>query len=71
MGVCGRSAVAWAALQGRDFVKPDDVKRMVGPVLAHRLILSAESRVRGRTAETLMDEVLRQVPVPVELAEPA
>jgi MoxR-like ATPase len=66
-----KAAQAWAALQGRDFVKPDDVKRMVGPVLAHRLILSAESRVRGRTAETLMDEVLRQVPVPVELAEPA
>jgi MoxR-like ATPase len=66
-----KAAQAWAALQGRTFVKPDDVKRMAGPVLAHRLILSAESRVRGRTAETLVDEVLRQVPVPVELAEPA
>jgi MoxR-like ATPase len=66
-----KAAQAWAALQGRSFVKPDDVKRMAGPVLAHRLILSAESRVRGRTAETLVDEVLRQVPVPVELAEPA
>jgi MoxR-like ATPase len=66
-----RASQAWAAVRGRGFVKPDDVKQMAGPVLAHRLVLGGQARVRGRTAETLVEEVLGQVPVPVELAEPA
>jgi MoxR-like ATPase len=66
-----QAAQAWAALDGRDYVKPDDVKRLAGPVLAHRLMLGGEARLRGRSAESLIEEVLAQVPVPVELAEPA
>jgi MoxR-like ATPase len=66
-----QAAQAWAALHGRDYVKPDDVKRLAEPVLAHRLLLDGEARLRGRSAEALIDEVLGQVPVPVELAEPA
>jgi MoxR-like ATPase len=62
---------ARAAMLGRTFVTPDDVKAMASPVLAHRLVLGAESRVRGRSAESLVDELLNDVPVPVELAEPA
>lgn len=60
------AAQAWAALRGRSFVKPDDVKRIAGPVLAHRLLLSGEARVRGRSAEAVIEDLLREVPVPVE-----
>jgi MoxR-like ATPase len=66
-----RASQAWAAVRGRFYVKPDDVKQMAAPVLAHRLVLAGEARVRGRAPETLIEEILRQVPVPVELAEPA
>jgi MoxR-like ATPase len=66
-----RAAQAWAALRGRPYVKPDDVKRVAAPVLAHRLLLAGEARVRGRSPESLVEEVLADVPVPVELAEPA
>lgn len=58
-----RSAQALAALRGRDFVAPDDVKEMAAPVLAHRLLLHAEARVDGGTPELLVAELLLQVPV--------
>ena len=57
---------ALAALQGRAFVRPDEVKRLAPAVLAHRLILSAQARLRGRGAEQALHEVLEAVPVPVE-----
>jgi MoxR-like ATPase len=66
-----RASQASAAVQGRSFVKPDDVKDVAAAVLAHRMVLGGEARVRGRSAEALVDELLSQVPVPVELAEPA
>jgi MoxR-like ATPase len=66
-----RAAQAWAALRGRPYVKPDDVKRVAAPVLAHRLVLAGEARVRGRSAEALVAELLTELPVPLELAEPA
>ena len=65
-----RAAQAWAALRGRDFVLPDDVKRLVWPVLGHRLVLSPEARVRGRGSRAVIDEIVASVPVPVESAEP-
>ena len=49
----------------------DRIRHLAGPVLAHRLILSAELRVRGRSDESLVEEALRQVAVPVEPAEQA
>ncbi len=52
-----KGAQALAAIRGRDFVKPDDVKELVVPTLAHRLIVRPESALRGRT----VDMVLRQV----------
>jgi MoxR-like ATPase len=55
-----------AAIAGREFVLPDDIKRAAAPVLAHRLMLRAEARLRGITAESLVTEVLARVPVPVE-----
>jgi MoxR-like ATPase len=63
-----RASQAWAALQGRDFVVPDDVKYLAVPVLAHRLIASLEARLRGRDAATIIDGILESVPVPVEPA---
>ena len=61
-----RCAQALAALRGRDFVVPDDVKELVTPVLAHRIILSPEARLRGRDARQLLQEIVETVNVPVE-----
>ena len=62
----GRASQALAALRGRDYVLPDDIKALAIPVLAHRLILSPEARLRGRTAAQLLEEIVAGVPVPVE-----
>jgi len=59
-----RAGQALAALRGRDYVLPDDIKHLVGPVLSHRLILKEEERLRGGTTEQLLDEMVRQIPVP-------
>lgn len=55
---------AWAALQGRDFVIPDDVKNVAIPALAHRLILSPELWARETRPEEVVAEILAGVPVP-------
>ena len=57
---------ALAAIRGRDYVIPDDVKYLTMPVLTHRLILSPDARLRGRSAEDVLDELIDQVPVTVE-----
>ena len=54
-----------AALQGRNFVLPDDVKALAGVVLAHRIIVKPEQRIRGVTALSCVEEALRRSPVPV------
>jgi MoxR-like ATPase len=59
-----RSTQALAALQGRDFVLPDDVKRLAVPVLAHRLILTDEERLRGGSPEKVLEEIIEKAPVP-------
>ena len=61
-----RTAQALAAIRGRDYVQPDDVQYLIHPVLAHRLILSPESRLRGHTADEVLTEILDRIPVPVE-----
>lgn len=60
-----RTAQALAAINGRAFVLPDDVKRMVQPVLAHRVILRPESRLRKVTTAALLHEIMSDVRVPV------
>jgi MoxR-like ATPase len=55
---------ALAALRGRDYVQPDDVKALVKPTLSHRLIIAPAARVRGTTPSAVLDEVLGIVPVP-------
>ena len=57
---------AFAALQGRDYVLPDDIKTLATPVLAYRLILNAQGRLRGGTAEKVIEELVNQVPVPIQ-----
>lgn len=59
-----RAAQALAAIRGRDFVQPDDVKRIVGPVLTHRLILKPESRLRKVTGEKVVQEIVAEIAVP-------
>ncbi|GIV20162.1 MAG: magnesium chelatase [Armatimonadota bacterium] len=59
------AAQAYAVLQERDYVLPDDVKAVAQAVLAHRLILKPEARVRGIDAEQVVAEVLGQVAVPI------
>ncbi len=61
-----RGARALAALRGRDYVLPDDVKFLAPFMLPHRLILSSQTRLRGRDTASVLEEVLAEVPVPVE-----
>jgi len=60
-----RTSQALAAASGRSFVQPDDVKRVAAPVLTHRLILRPESRLRKITAESIVEEIVAEVPVPI------
>jgi MoxR-like ATPase len=60
------SAQAWAAIQGRDFVLPDDIKTMAPHVLAHRLMVSPQAQLRGRQPSQLVADIVDSVPVPVE-----
>jgi MoxR-like ATPase len=57
-------ARAWALLQGRDFVVPDDLKRLLMPCWGHRILLVAEAELEGRTARAVMEEAAGAVPVP-------
>jgi MoxR-like ATPase len=59
-----RASQARAMLQARDYVIPDDVKALASAALAHRLIMSPEARMRNATARGVIDQVLREVPVP-------
>lgn len=59
-----RAAKAWAAMQGRSFVTPDDVQALAVPVLAHRLMLTNEARISGITAENVITSILSGLPVP-------
>jgi MoxR-like ATPase len=59
-----RTAKAAAAMAGRDFVLPDDVQRLAGPVLAHRIIPSSSATVAGRSPEDLIDDVVAKTAIP-------
>lgn len=64
-----RTGQAMAAILGRNFVLPDDVKRVAPAVLTHRLIVRPESRLRKVTSAAIVDEILSEVPVPTMSAE--
>ena len=61
-----RTCQARAAIDGRDFVLPDDVKALSAHVLTHRLVVNPQTRLRGRTPEDVVREVVNTVRVPVE-----
>jgi MoxR-like ATPase len=61
-----KTAQALAALRGRDYVIPDDVKHLAPSVLTHRIIIRPQTRLRGRTPEQVITEIVDSVPVPVE-----
>jgi MoxR-like ATPase len=61
-----QASQAWAAIQGRDFVMPDDVKVMAPHVLTHRLMISPQAQLRGRRPDELVSGIVDTVPVPVE-----
>jgi MoxR-like ATPase len=59
-----RAAQGLAALRERDYVLPDDIKYLTRPVLAHRLILNEEEKLRSVTPEQILDDIIKQIPVP-------
>jgi MoxR-like ATPase len=61
-----RASQALALIKGRDFVLPDDVKRLAVPVLGHRLILSTEAYLHNSSKEKLIADILSSLPVPAE-----
>jgi len=55
---------AWAAVQARDFVTPDDIRALVVPVLAHRLVLRPEFELEGLSATEVLQQIVGEIPVP-------
>jgi len=64
-----RTSQALAALDNRNFVLPDDVKWLSGPVLEHRVMLNPESRLRRKTAASVIRDIVQSVPAPVQKQE--
>lgn len=60
-----RCSQALAAIKGQDYVTPDDVKALARPALAHRIILKSMARLRERTQESVIGDLLEQQPVPI------
>ena len=61
-----RAAQAWALIEGRDYVTPDDVKLMAPLVLCHRLVMLPSAQLAGVKASAVVESVLKRVPVPVQ-----
>ena len=66
-----RASKAWAALSGREYVIPDDVQHLLVPVLAHRMLLTAEAHVAGRTAEDVLSRIAQVTPIPAASPAPS
>ena len=65
-----RACEAFAAMQGRDYVQPDDVKHLAPSVLAHRLLTTTRTRIRGKRNMEIIVEIIQATPVPVETIVP-
>lgn len=61
-----RAGQAYAAIHGRGYVLPDDIKILSGPILTHRLLASNQARLQGQAMESIIEEIVRSIPVPVE-----
>lgn len=66
-----RTSRAVAALDGRDYVLPDDLQSLAVPVLAHRIIPTAEAQLARRTTDAILADILHRLPLPVERPRPA
>ncbi|BCB78388.1 hypothetical protein Pflav_047980 [Phytohabitans flavus] len=60
-----RAACAYALIEGRGFVLPEDMKTLLGPVFAHRVLLTSDAQLRGVTAADVLNDAMEQVPVPL------
>ena len=58
------SSKAYAAINGRDFVIPEDIKKVISPVLRHRIILTPEREMEGMTADKVIEMIVQSVEVP-------
>ena len=65
-----RACEAYAAIQGRDFVQPDDIKYLAPSVLGHRLLTTSRNRMRGKRTGEVVQEIIQATPVPVETIAP-
>lgn len=61
-----KASQAYAAINGRDYVLPDDVKFLIKPIFVHRLILNSHAQIKGRNAEDILDHILLKINTPVE-----
>jgi MoxR-like ATPase len=61
-----QASQAWAAIHGRDYVLPDDVKDLAPAIFSHRLMIAPQAQLRGRSAQELISDIVTSVPVPVE-----
>ena len=59
-----KTAQALAVFDGMDFVMPEHIQELVGPVVAHRLIISSQARFSGETARGIVENILEKIPVP-------
>ncbi|MGH2494308.1 MAG: AAA family ATPase [Ktedonobacteraceae bacterium] len=65
-----RACEAYAALSGRDYVQPDDIKHLAPSVLAHRLLTTTRTRLRGKRNREIIAEIVQSISVPVEVIVP-
>jgi len=65
-----RASKAWAALDGREYVIPDDLQFLLIPVLAHRLLLTTDAHIGGRTAEDILAKLAQSTPIPAATGAP-
>ncbi|MCL2616101.1 MAG: MoxR family ATPase [Defluviitaleaceae bacterium] len=64
-----RAGKAWAAMAGRGFVTPDDIKALAPHILPHRVTLSTEARINGKTAQSVVADILETIPAPASKGE--
>ena len=59
-----KASQAWAAIRGRDFISPEDVKQVVVPTLRHRIMLTPEKEMEGISPDTVLQQIANQIEVP-------
>ena len=65
-----KASQAYAAIQGRDHVIPDDIQKLIPVILGHRLILSPEAQLRGRSTQAILEEILQNIPLKIDNLTP-